>query len=481
LATSHLIKNGHNNIGLLLCNSLNSDKISEGYIRALYDSDILFDSNKVFRGQDILEAGKIGSHQLINMNVTAIVCENEKIACSLYQICSTYGVLIPKDISVICINTSGLSEMLSPRLDTVDLEIENIGKQAVRAMLSIVESKEAPNNIIREIDIRLKVGESVTSPFRKYNNNNKKIVVIGSMNMDININVDKMPTDGETLITNSIALLPGGKGANQAVGAGKLGGLVYAIGCIGNDNDGKTIYNSLVSNSVKADGVKFDSSLPTGKAYINIAKNGESAIVVYPGANDNLNIHQISKHKDLIIDAEFCLMSLEVSIKTIEFALNLCKKNKVKVMVKPSTMEKINDNFIKDIDYFIPNEKEINRLVEGDLSVIQKANLLFEKGVKNVIVTLGSKGCYLKNKDYSLLFEAAPFEANDTTGAADAFISALAVFMCEGNDLITSIKFALYAAGISITRQGVQTSMPDRMTLEMYRSDILNTLKVTKV
>ncbi len=251
--------------------------------------------------------------------------------------------------------------------------------------------------------------------------NNKKIVVIGSMNMDININVDKMPTDGETLITNSIALLPGGKGANQAVGAGKLGGLVYAIGCIGNDNDGKTIYNSLVSNSVKADGVKFDSSLPTGKAYINIAKNGESAIVVYPGANDNLNIHQISKHKDLIIDAEFCLMSLEVSIKTIEFALNLCKKNKVKVMVKPSTMEKINDNFIKDIDYFIPNEKEINRLVEGDLSVIQKANLLFEKGVKNVIVTLGSKGCYLKNKDYSLLFEAAPFEANDTTGVADAF------------------------------------------------------------
>ena len=259
----------------------------------------------MFRGQDILEAGKIGSHQLINMNVTAIVCENEKIACSLYQICSTYGVLIPKDISVICINTSGLSEMLSPRLDTVDLEIENIGKQAVRAMLSIVESKEAPNNIIREIDIRLKVGESVTSPFRKYNNNNKKIVVIGSMNMDININVDKMPTDGETLITNSIALLPGGKGANQAVGAGKLGGLVYAIGCIGNDNDGKTIYNSLVSNSVKADGVKFDSSLPTGKAYINIAKNGESAIVVYPGANDNLNIHQISKHKDLIIDANF--------------------------------------------------------------------------------------------------------------------------------------------------------------------------------
>jgi ribokinase len=460
-----------------LCNNSNSEKIKQGYIKALYENDILYDSSKVFEGQDELDAGKIGTHQFISMNATAIICENEKIACSVYQTCNDHGLQIPKDISIVSTSGMGLADILSPKLDTVDLAIEEIGSNAVEAMISIIESKSVPNSCKKQVEISLVKRESVSNPVKNTHNQSRKIIVVGSMNVDVTINVNSLPTDGETLISDNVVLLPGGKGANQAVGAGKLGGLVYAIGCLGNDNDGKKIYNNLVKSSVKTDGINFDANLPTGKAYINVAKNGESTIVVYPGANNSLDKYQVKKYKGLFEHAEFCLLSLEISKKTAEYTIDLCKESGTKVIVKPSTIEVLEDKVLKKIDYLVPNEKEIHRLVNGDFSVSQKAEILFDKGVKNVIVTLGSKGCYLKNKDYSISFMAAPFDAFDTTGAADAFISALAVFMSEGNDLIASIKFATYSAGISITRLGAQPSMPDRMTLDMYQDDIINSVK----
>lgn len=477
LATQHVIQYNHRNIGLLLCGNSNSEKIKQGYIKALYENDIMFDGSKIFEGQDELDAGKIGTHQFISMNVTAIICENEKVACSVYQTCYSHGLQIPKDISVISTSGMGLSEILSPKLDTVDLAIEEIGRNAVEAMISIIESKSVPNSCKKQVEISLIKRESVSHSVKNTHNQSRKIIVVGSMNVDVTINVNSLPTDGETLISDNVVLLPGGKGANQAVGAGKLGGLVYAIGCLGNDNDGKKIYNNLVKSSVKTDGINFDANLPTGKAYINVAKNGESTIVVYPGANNSLDKYQLKKYKGLFEDAEFCLLSLEISKKTAEYTINLCQESGTKVIVKPSTIEVLEDRVLKKIDYLVPNEKEIHRLVSGDYSVTQKAEMLFHKGVKNVIVTLGSKGCYLKNKDYSISFMAAPFDAFDTTGAADAFISAFAVFLSEGNDLIAAIKFATYSAGISITRSGAQPSMPDRMTIDMYQDDIINSVK----
>lgn len=477
LATHHVIQYNHRNIGLLLCNNAESDKIKQGYIKALYENDILFDNSKVFEGQDEPDAGNIGTHQFINMNVTAIVCENEKIACSVYQTCNSHGLQIPKDISVVSINGMEWADILNPKLDTVDLAIDGIGKNAVEAMISIIEGKSAPDSCSKRIDISLVKRESVGNSAKNTHNQSRKIIVVGSMNMDVTINVNNLPTDGETLISDNVVLLPGGKGANQAVGAGRLGGLVYAIGCLGNDNDGKKIYNNLVKSSVKTDGINFAPHLPTGKAYINVAKNGESTIVVYPGANNSLDKYQIKKYKGLFEGAEFCLLSLEISKKTAEYAIDLCQEAGTKVIVKPSTIEALEDRILRKIDYLVPNEKEIHRLVNGDDSVSQKAEKLFHRGVKNVIVTMGSKGCYLKNKEYSISFMAAPFEAFDTTGAADAFISALAVFLSEGNDLITAIKFATYSAGISISRPGAQPSMPDRMTIDMYRHDIINSMK----
>ncbi len=132
------------------------------------------------------------------------------------------------------------------------------------------------------------------------------------------------------------------------------------------------------------------------------------------------------------------------------------------------------------IDYLIPNEKELHKIVQGEESIEQKAAFLIEKGVKNVIVTLGNKGCYFRNKKYSIYFDAAPFEPQDTTGAADAFISAFAVAKSEGKDMISAIVFATYAAGISIARLGAQPSMPDRITMDLYQKEIIEMIEQVK-
>jgi len=296
--------------------------------------------------------------------------------------------------------------------------------------------------------------------------------VIGSMNMDCMINVPNIPTDGETIKSRNIVLLPGGKGANQAVGAGKLEGLVYMIGCLGNDSDGKEIYNSLVNSGVKTDGLIFDDTIPTGKAYVNVATDGESTIVIFPGANERLDRGQVRQFEHLLEDAKYCLLTMEISEKTVEYAINKCKKKNVEVILKPAAVEKIDEKLFKSIDYFIPNEKELKQLIPSDSTVEEKAEILIKKGVKNVIITLGPKGCYLRNHKYAMFFPAADFHPVDTTGAADAFISALAVCLSEGNDIIYAICFATYAAGISITRQGVQPAMVDRVGLDIYREEI---------
>lgn len=481
LATIHLIKNGHSNVGLLLENNSFSDQINKGFERAHLDSNMLYDNAKIFHGKSALDAGRIGGRRLIEMHTTAIICANSDIAYSLYLNFNSLGVQIPNDVSIVGINCNEISELVVPALDSVDLAIDELGEEAVSTMIRIVEKKTPSKNYFKEVDLKLLENGSVSFPSTTSLNINKKIIVVGSMNIDVTIGVDKIPIDGETLTANSVIELPGGKGANQAVGVGKLGGLVYLIGCIGNDDNGKRIYNSLINNSVKTDCVEFDDFLATGKAFVNVASNGESSIVVFPGTNASLDIIQINNHTKLFKQSTYCLISMEVPMEAAEFAIDISRKNEVEVIVKPSTIKKIEPEVLKKINYLVPNEKEIHNLVEGDISIFKKAEILHGQGVENVIVTLGNKGCYLKNEDYSLLFNAAPFEAVDTTGAADAFISALAVYLNEGNDLILSIKYATYAAGISITRQGAQLSMPSRMDLEIYKSDIINDFKVTEV
>ena len=283
-----------------------------------------------------------------------------------------------------------------------------------------------------------------------------KIVVVGSMNLDITVGVSRIPVNGETQIAERILQFPGGKGGNQAVGIGKLGGQAYMIGCLGYDVDGRMLYNVLMENHVHMDGVAFDSTVGSGKAYINVDRNGESTIVVYPGANNNLDIAHINRCKHLFKDAKYCLLSLEIAPEVAEYTIKYCQRNHTEVILKPSNVE----------------NNELHVLVPGRETLEKKAQWLLDKGVQNVIVTLGSRGCYLKNKEYSLFFPGTDFDAVDTTGGADSFISALATYLSEDKPLLLAIGYAVYASGITVTRYGVQPALPDRQAVDIYEDEI---------
>lgn len=300
----------------------------------------------------------------------------------------------------------------------------------------------------------------------------EKIIVVGSMNMDVTLEASRIPVKGETQIAEKLYVFPGGKGANQAVGAGKLGGQVYMIGCLGNDMDGRELYTSLVENHVHMDGVLFDTVLPSGKAYINVDQGGESTIVVYQGANRSLNQSQIQKCRYLFESAAYCLLSMEIPDEIVEYTIRICRRTGAEVILKPSATEQVKEELYADVSYFIPNENELHLLVPGDMSIEEKAELLRKKGVKNVIVTLGARGCYLANGQVSMYFEGSGFEAVDTTGGADSFISALAVCLSEGKPLVQAVRFAIYASGITVTRYGVQPALPDRRAVDVYEDEI---------
>lgn len=472
-AANYLIEQGHRRIGLICGQSWQSEQLQKGYGQALFEAGLPCHTKDIFTSNQAIDAGQIGAHSFLYEDVTAILCENTEIACYVYRALQSAGIKIPQDMSIMSASDSPSALLKSPPLSAVQYPFETMGAQAINLLCELLDRKSAPprSNIVLEPKIIER--SSVAVPSGKKASAGGKIVVIGSMNMDINISVAKIPTDGETIISNSTVLLPGGKGANQAVGVGKLGGRVYAIGRLGGDSDGREVYTNLLENSVHTDGVVFDSTSTTGKAYINVAHSGESSIVIYRGANAALDSAQVRQFRHLLDGASYCLLSMEVPTKPIAYALECCKKKGVKTIVKPAAVESLSSDLLSKIDYLIPNDKELDILCPGDKSIEEKADSFYRMGVPNVIVTLGNKGCYLKNDAYSLFFPAADFAPIDTTGAADAFISALAVKLAEGGDLIHAIGFATFAAGISITRQGVQPAMADRMTMDIYHDEIM--------
>lgn len=467
LAVKYLVKKGHTKISCILREE--DAAIEAGCIRAFQEDQLLLNKELIFRGtkEKIFE---IGLTKYLDMGSTAVVCGEAETGYLVCKRLRERGELVPGNISVISARDDNLAEQISPRLTAVHVPFGQIASDAVLRLIEMIEKQEPARTYEPEKVLSIVERESVKPPMKHIQGG--KIVVVGSANMDCMVNVSHIPTSGETLSSRSLQFLPGGKGANQAIGVGKLNGQVYMIGCLGNDSDGKEIYNNLVSSGVKVDGIVFDNALATGKAYVNVAPDGESTIVIYSGANGRLDCDQVQRFGYLLNHAKYCLLSLEIEEDIVEYTIQKCKVKNVEVILKPSVVEKVKENLFEKIDYFIPNEKEIKQLVPEPESIEEKAELLFQKGVKNIIVTLGHNGCYLRNREYSRFFPAADFYPVDTTGGADAFISSFAVYMSEGHDIIEAIGYATYAAGICITRLGVQTALTNRAGLELYADEI---------
>ncbi len=290
------------------------------------------------------------------------------------------------------------------------------------------------------------------------------IVVIGSSNTDMIIKSEHLPVPGETILGGEFLMAQGGKGANQAVAAARLGGKVSFIAKTGNDIFGNQSIKSLHNEHINTDFVQRDETRPSGVALITVDSKGENSIVVASGSNMALSPSDIDIASDLIKNAGFVLMQLEIPLETVEYVTNICSKNKVQVLINPAPAQKLSNKLLQSLSIITPNETEaalLTGIAINDLSDIEKAaEVLKQKGVGTVIVTMGSAGAYVLSDTISIVIPAPKVKAVDTTAAGDTFNGALCLALSSGKGIEEAVGFANKAASISVTRMGAQPSIP---------------------
>ncbi len=298
-----------------------------------------------------------------------------------------------------------------------------------------------------------------------------KILVIGSLNMDLVTSVQKMPRVGETLLGDSFKQVPGGKGANQACASARLGGDVVMIGHVGNDNFGDTLISSLGNDGVDISCIQKVEDVSTGIAVIMVDNSGDNSIVVVPGANYTLTNKDIDNSIKYIREADIVVTQLEIPVETVKYSLKRAKEHGKYTILNPAPAKKLDDELIENIDLLTPNETELEVLsgitISTEDEILKAAKVLIDKGIKELIVTLGSDGCLYINSDGFKRFSSYKVEAVDTTAAGDSFTAAIAVGLSEGKQIDEVIDFASKVGALTVTKAGAQSSLP-------YRNEVLN-------
>ncbi|MEI7735841.1 MAG: ribokinase [Ferruginibacter sp.] len=297
----------------------------------------------------------------------------------------------------------------------------------------------------------------------------KKIIVIGSANTDMVVKSKTLPLPGETILGGTFFMNPGGKGANQAVAAARLGAAVTLVAKVGNDIFGTATINGLQKENINTAYVFVDANEPSGTALIMVNEEGENCIVVAPGANANLLPADIEMVQELSA-AAIILMQLEIPLQTIAAVAKIAKTNQQKIIINPAPAQQLDDDLLNGLFLITPNETEAALLtgikVDNEFAASQAADIFLNKGVQNVIITLGKQGAYFQNKEQKFTVPAPVVKAMDTTAAGDTFSGAIAVALTENMEWEKAIQFAVQAASISVTRMGAQASVPYRNELE---------------
>lgn len=292
----------------------------------------------------------------------------------------------------------------------------------------------------------------------------KKIYVIGSSNTDMVIKSSKLPAAGETIIGGVFLMNAGGKGANQAVAAAKLGGNITFVSKVGNDIFGKQAIEGFEHVGINTQFVFTDHENPSGIALILVDDKGENSISVASGANANLHFSEVKKALEHLSEGDIVLIQLEIPIPTIEETIKFCHTQKAIIILNPAPAQKINESVFPFINFITPNETEAELLTGIKVIDLETAKLAAEefhkKGIENVIITLGSKGAFLHNSTNQKLIPSPIVKAIDTTAAGDVFNGAFSVALSKDFNLEQAIEFACKAASISVTRMGAQASAP---------------------
>ena len=303
------------------------------------------------------------------------------------------------------------------------------------------------------------------------------IVVIGSLNMDLVVKAPRMPLAGETIPGRGFRMIPGGKGANQAAAAAKLGCRVAMVGRVGDDAFGPRLIENLGQQAVDTRHVWLDDEAATGTAMIIVDDTGENSIVVSAGANGRVSKQDVDRVEELLCQAQILLLQFEVPLDTVEYAIDMATRHHVKIILNPAPARPASSELIAKVDYLVPNEIETRTLtglkVRGISSAEEAARKLLGYGIPVVIITMGEKGALLATEEKVIHVPARNVKAVDTTAAGDAFIGGLAVALIKGFPLEEAVRYATCAGTLAVTKFGAQTSLPSaEEVLDVYGSRV---------
>ncbi len=299
-----------------------------------------------------------------------------------------------------------------------------------------------------------------------------KIVVIGSSNTDMIVQVPRIPKPSETILGGTFHTAAGGKGANQAVAAARAGGEVTFVARVGDDMFGEKAISGFKADNINVDFVLKDPDAPSGVAEIFVADDGENSIAVASGANAKLSPQDVEKAKDAIKAADIVLMQLETPLSTVAAAAKLAQQLNKMVILNPAPAQSLTSEVLQNISLLTPNESEIELLtgieIADESSMAKAAAEIKSKGVKQVIITLGASGVYVDSENFTGRVPGFSVVPVDTTAAGDVFNGALAVALARGDDIKKAVHFAQAAAALSVTKMGAQPSAPSLQDIERF-------------
>lgn len=457
-ASMALIRARHKDIACLLSPGTRTEGFLNGYKRALFDTGISYREQLIFTE---IDDGLL--HKVSGQAVTGIVCSHFSDSNRLYRDLAALHYRIPQNVSLVSLRNEARDRTVYPEVSSITIPHDQFGRHLARELVALIEN---PDHIVLPFEFcpQLDTTSTIDMPITM---RAMPMVVVGSINIDTYLKMDQLPSSGKSTITSNSAVYPGGKGMNQAIGAAKLGADVALIGAVGSDVDSDLIYNALKEHSIDSAGVRRCGDSATGKAYIFVQRDGESMISVLSGANNSLMPEDVAQNTRFFEGCRYCLVDTEVPLKTVLAACRTARAHGAKTILKPAACGTLPDEILMNVDILIPNLDELTAIGPYG-SLREKAGYFLKKGVKTVIVTLGPDGSYVRTPDWEEMVPAAKFQSIDNTGAGDAFMSALAVYLQDGYPLKKAVRIATYAAGFSITREGVPGSLVDRGTLESY-------------
>ena len=458
-AVKALIRNKHTNIACLPDYNFRPQSFLDGYKKCLFDHQIPYSDNMVCT---CLNSSFI--HLITNHQISGIVTANYPTALELFETLNRLHFSIPRDVSLVSLRHEVPKISDYPHISVVGIPHSDFGSQLCLNMIDHIEKLEKMETGYYS-QILLENSDTIDIPFHL---NPEKILVVGSINADCYMKFDEFPMSGKTAVASKFYSYPGGKGVNQAIGSAKLGSRVSLIGAVGNDTESAMILSALSEYNVDNRGVYRVTDTITGKAYVYLNRSGESLISILAGANQNITPEFIEQQEYLFENISYCLLATEIPINAILTAAKLASKHGAQTILKPSASPTLSDELLTHTDILIPNRTELNTLCPDFDSLEEQTEYYLDKGVKIIIVTLGTDGCYLRTGDISQYFPAGDFPPVDSTGAADAFIAALAAYLQRGYPIISAIRIATYASGFSISREGVVPALIDTNTLESY-------------